>query len=476
MQDPLISLALPIMNGMPGIRRTVEALRRQSYKNFQLIVQDGGSGDGSLDYLKHSDLPAISIVSEPDSGKGQAYNRAIRRCQGPLVVALACDEWLEPNALETFVRWYKLNPRAAFCYGGTRLWRTETEMNSEYHGGQFELMRFIMSEQTPTVAGFYNKEIIGDDLYLDETLTTCPDFDLFIRLGVRFTPAEIVEKPEVVLNAMVDRSSQTYRAEEFDQFARDRLSILVRFFREQGSSPLIRYFRNACISSMYIHLAASLRDLVGETAQVRHYILEAARHRPDSPKVAQLVAESKHLFVDPETGEVLERRAAQPALPPTAAVPVNGVLEIDSAETEQEWIAAGAIATVQGSRVRVKTSWAPWSEAARLPFRLDRGLPGGGWYWVELFVEVQSGQVAIAARAGSGELRREQVVGPGRAERFVIPFSSEDSALVVRNASAAGPSVANIGVAAVLGMAMPFAEIYARSLATHLNGALDPRR
>lgn len=103
--SPLISLVLPVKNGLPHLQKTIDALRRQTYRNFELLVQDGGSTDGTLPYLDSiRDLPKIELVSQPDSGIGQAYNRGIARCQGDLVCLLASDEYLDNDALEKGTR------------------------------------------------------------------------------------------------------------------------------------------------------------------------------------------------------------------------------------------------------------------------------------------------------------------------------------------------------------------------------------
>jgi len=69
--SPLISLVLPVKNAMPHVRKAVEAIRRQTYRNFEVLVQDGGSIDDTAEYLRSiTDLPRIELVSESDSGIG----------------------------------------------------------------------------------------------------------------------------------------------------------------------------------------------------------------------------------------------------------------------------------------------------------------------------------------------------------------------------------------------------------------------
>src|SRR5579863_5768468 len=78
MQDgrPSISLVLPTLNALPHVQRTVEALRLQTCQDFELIVQDGGSTDGTVEYMRSlSGFRCTDVESARDFGIGQAYNR-----------------------------------------------------------------------------------------------------------------------------------------------------------------------------------------------------------------------------------------------------------------------------------------------------------------------------------------------------------------------------------------------------------------
>ena len=456
MKEPLISLALPIKNGLPSLRRTVEALQRQSYQNFELIVQDGGSTDGSLDYIRGLELPNVDIVSQPDTGHGQAFNRAWARCRGTLTCMLACDEFLEDNALELFVEWYNEQPKAAYCYGQSRLWKDETEIHSVVRSGQYNLLKLLMAEYVPPAgAGFYNKQIIGSDFYYDENLRTCPDFDFFLRLGLRFGPLEIIEKDKIILNSIRSRSDTTFQPQSYDQIVQDKLYVLDRFFVSQGNSRLNRYLRNLSISSTYCWLASLVFGISGETSQYHKYIIEAAKYDPGSSKVADLVMQTRGLVLDSATGQVLTRRRAQPEFPPPSAQKLEGVVDLSGAWVEKTWGTAHIIA--QGSAIRVVTDSTPWSYATRAPLSLMCDYTHGGWYWLDALVEVKSGQIGIGIITQSAELKGERLISSGSSRtRVVFPISRTDMALLIRNGSLAEQSV--VDVLEVCAYGMPIAD------------------
>src|SRR5262245_7039831 len=156
---PLISLALPVKNGLPHIKATVEGLSRQTYPNFELVVQDSCSTDGTLEYLKalNTSFP-IRVVSEPDRNLVEGYHRAVQRCRGSLLTAIASDEVLDDNALETYVSWSRQHPNAIYIYGGIRLVDDGGRVVEVYQPKSFKLMDYIrhLDHSCPTMAGVVN--------------------------------------------------------------------------------------------------------------------------------------------------------------------------------------------------------------------------------------------------------------------------------------------------------------------------------
>jgi len=452
-EEPLISLALPIKNGLPGLKRVIEALRKQTYKNFELLVQDGGSTDGSLEYLRAADLPRMEILTQTDTGHGQAYNRVWARCRGPICCMLACDEYLESNALQLYVKWYKEHSGAAYCYGYSRLWKDESEVHSISRAGPFNFLKLLLSEYSPPAgAGFYNRKVIGSDFYYDENLKTCPDFDFFIRLGLRFGPLQIVEKNDIVFNSIRNQSMTTFRPQSFDQIAQDKIFIIDRFFVSQGNSRFNQFLRSQAYAGMYCWLASLLYEIVGETEQFCKYVMEAGKHAPGSDRVAKLVAQSRSLAIDNASGQVLTRRQVQPAHPPRGAAKL--VLNLAEAHSDTSW--GNAQATPSGSRLRVVTDEAPWSYAAALPLRVASEFVHEAWYWLEVGVDVHAGQVGIGVLGSEHELKWERLVSAeDRRTRVVIVVTPAEVSLIVRNGSLGGPSVVDLLDAHIWAMEIP---------------------
>ncbi len=236
MNKPLISVVIPTKNSLPHLKNAIEGLRRQTYRHFELIIQDGVSTDGTLEYLSTiQDLPKIDIQSQSDSGIGQAYNRGISRCCGDYLFLAASDECLFDDTLEKLLEWFKDHPSAAVIYGGMLLVDKQGKEVARFIPEPFDLIKFMKCELFPSTAGLLNRKILGDTLFYDESLKTCPDYDFWLRMGYRFPSSAIIHRPELLMTALGDRTSMSYRAESLKQFCKDKFFILDRFLSDQAN-------------------------------------------------------------------------------------------------------------------------------------------------------------------------------------------------------------------------------------------------
>ncbi len=294
MQQPLISLALAVKNGLPHLRSTIEAVQRQTCRRFELVVQDGASTDGSLDYLLATGktIPGFRIESAPDAGVGQAYNRALARCSGELVCFIAADEQLDDDALERAVGWWQMRPDAVYLCGSVRLVDGTGAITQVFHSPHFDLLRHLRCEVVLAFAGLLNARKIGNELYYDEGLATCPDYDFWIRLGCRFDPDDFVVAPGVFKTARADRASMSYRAEAFPQFCTDKLFALNRFLDAQPPGSLVEAVRRSSSAGILTWAAEQVLSLEGRSSLFTRLCDEAATFDQWSPRLQRLVADA----------------------------------------------------------------------------------------------------------------------------------------------------------------------------------------
>lgn len=99
MQISIITATFNAANDLPEL---IESLRAQTYKNFEWVVADGGSTDGTLDILNNARDLDIALSSQPDFGIYDALNRAIKASKGDYYVVIGADDVFEPDTVERF--------------------------------------------------------------------------------------------------------------------------------------------------------------------------------------------------------------------------------------------------------------------------------------------------------------------------------------------------------------------------------------
>ena len=227
-ERPSVSIALPVKNGLPHLRAAMEGLQRQTYRNFELFVQDSLWTDGSVEYLASIKGFPVHIISEPDESLVNGYNRALRRCTGDLVIAAACDEVLDDDAIEKYVAWHREHPGAVYIFSGMRLVDGPWDKPRVFIPKPFNLIDYMRHDMCTSTAGVFNRRLLGEELYLDETLKTVPDFELMTRMALRFGQERLVHKEAVTVAARADAASMSFRPEAFAHFARDKTTIIDR--------------------------------------------------------------------------------------------------------------------------------------------------------------------------------------------------------------------------------------------------------
>jgi glycosyltransferase involved in cell wall biosynthesis len=289
MTRPAVSLLLVVKNGMPYLREAVESVRLQTFRDFEVIVQDGGSSDGSLELLGAvGDIPGWDVVSELDSGIGDAYNRALKRASGSVIGSLDSDNVLEPHALGAVTDFLSARPELAAAYGGSNMLDASGDLLYPWMPGEFDLLRLLTMELVPPFAvSFFVRSVCGDALRFDEQLATCADFDLWLRLSDR----PIARIPQVLGGTRLSEASMTRRSGTYDQYIEDKTTALERFFRSAPSSAVVECVRDHALAGLYLWSAESVYDIERRrTSQFEAYLAQAAQADPGSPWLSRLAS------------------------------------------------------------------------------------------------------------------------------------------------------------------------------------------
>ena len=110
-----ISIIMALYNGAATLRRCLDSVKSQTYRNIELIVIDGGSSDGSLEILRQYQDSIHYWESEPDRGIYHAWNKGLDHVTGDWVNFLGADDYF-PEA-DVLIRVVEFRARARKKFG-----------------------------------------------------------------------------------------------------------------------------------------------------------------------------------------------------------------------------------------------------------------------------------------------------------------------------------------------------------------------
>lgn len=168
---PLFSIITITKDNLEGLRHTAQSVQGQSSNDYEWIVIDGDSNDGTKDFLKT--LKAVAI-SEPDRGLYHAMNKGIDLARGPYLIFMnAGDSFADPDILSTLTKTIQTF-RPDFLYGDA------LEDNGFYKKARSHtaIKRGMFTHHQAMV---YAKDTIADLRY-DETYKIAADYDFTVRV------------------------------------------------------------------------------------------------------------------------------------------------------------------------------------------------------------------------------------------------------------------------------------------------------
>jgi cellulose synthase/poly-beta-1,6-N-acetylglucosamine synthase-like glycosyltransferase/peptidoglycan/xylan/chitin deacetylase (PgdA/CDA1 family) len=102
--QPPVSFVVPAYNEAAGIEQAVRSLAASDYPEFEVVVVDDGSADGTGELVDGLGLPRVRVLREPNRGKAEALNTAIAAAEHDLIAAVDADTVFEPGTLAALVR------------------------------------------------------------------------------------------------------------------------------------------------------------------------------------------------------------------------------------------------------------------------------------------------------------------------------------------------------------------------------------
>jgi glycosyltransferase involved in cell wall biosynthesis len=174
---PALSIVTICLNDRPGLLAALDSVFAQTFRDWELVVVDGGSSDGSVDELRARAGRIASWTSEPDGGIYEAQNKGLARARGDYVLFLnagdrlaspdALARLLEPRPTEDLVygdAWFEVN-------GQLRPWRQPDRLTFE----------FLMRSSIPHQGTVFRRDLFARLGPHDVSFRIAGDYEFILR-------------------------------------------------------------------------------------------------------------------------------------------------------------------------------------------------------------------------------------------------------------------------------------------------------
>src|SRR5436305_9543595 len=120
---PQVSVLMPVYNAIRYIGVAVDSVLSQTFSDFEFIIVDDGSTDGSAEILREyaGRDPRIRLISRPNTGLGFALNEALAVARAPFIARMDADDECLPERFEKQIQYLRNHPECVLL-GSRVLW------------------------------------------------------------------------------------------------------------------------------------------------------------------------------------------------------------------------------------------------------------------------------------------------------------------------------------------------------------------
>jgi glycosyltransferase involved in cell wall biosynthesis len=184
---PKISVVIPAYNAELTIKETIESVQKQTFADFELIIINDGSTDGTLEKLQSVDDSRLKIFSYQNGGLSVARNRGVVHATGEFIAFLDADDLWAPDKLELQLVALEQHPEAGVAYSWTYFMNEKENClfpgsRSFYEGNVYKhllIKNFIANGSNPLIRRAAIESVGG----FDPELSHFADWDYWLRIA-----------------------------------------------------------------------------------------------------------------------------------------------------------------------------------------------------------------------------------------------------------------------------------------------------
>jgi teichuronic acid biosynthesis glycosyltransferase TuaG len=224
MHEPFISVVIPSYNAAKYLAETLESVRAQTFRNYEVIVVDDGSTDRTFDIAAR--FEGVRRLRQANRGAAAARNAGIGAARGAYVAFLDADDLWLPKKLEKQVAYLEQNPKAAWIYSDARVFdsasgRTICRIGARIRLHEGEILRpLLLRSFIPSATPVVRRDALFAAGLFDEARERRigEDWSLWMRIAERH-PIRLIDEPLALIRAYQTSTSravdplEAYRSE-----------------------------------------------------------------------------------------------------------------------------------------------------------------------------------------------------------------------------------------------------------------------
>ena len=210
---PMVSVVMPVYNSAEYLEEAVDSILGQTCRDFEFIIVDDGSTDGSADILRRYQKAdgRIRVLRQENQGISASRNKAIKHAAGKYIALMDSDDISLPERLAEQVAFMEAHPEVGIC--GVRC---------SFFGDQGEFIgacpptdpkrlkcRMLFTTTISNTSIMMRRDMVEThNLYYDTSFAVTEDYEMYTR----FLPhCEVANIPEVLLKIRAHAASTTRR-------------------------------------------------------------------------------------------------------------------------------------------------------------------------------------------------------------------------------------------------------------------------
>lgn len=224
---PQVSIITVCLNNRKGLELTIQSVLEQEFKDFEFIIVDGGSTDGSVDLIKQNGKDIAKWVSEKDDGIFNAQNKGIDLANGTWLLFLNAGDYLHDTEVLKDV--FSKERTADIVYGNMLICYPGNVRRKGVMPSRLTF-RHMMQDTLWHPVSFIRRELFKTSGKFDEQFRIASDYEFFVRAVLvekRFT-----QKVNRVISCF-DAQGVSSAASSREKLNAERRTIQLKYFSEE---------------------------------------------------------------------------------------------------------------------------------------------------------------------------------------------------------------------------------------------------